>query len=101
MFNKTVNVCKFLKNRERDPLANIAFKELYGLLKISKCPVKMGVYKTDMFTLDADKVPRFVPSAHFSCLVQFYALEERKLVRFIYLRMDGQLINLTKNPFKF
>lgn len=41
MFNKTVNVCKFLKNKERDPLVNIAFKELYGLLKISKCPVKM------------------------------------------------------------
>lgn len=99
MLNKTINVCKFLRNKERDPLVNIAFKELYGLLKISKCPVKMGIYKTDMFTLDADKVPRFVPSANFTCLVQFFVYEENQFSRFIYLKMNGRLINLTKNSF--
>lgn len=99
MLNKTINVCKFLRNKEKDPLVNIAFKEVYGLLKISKCPVKMGIYKTDMYTINADKIPRFIPSAYFTCVVQFFFHEENKFIRFVYLKMNGRLINLNKNSF--
>ncbi|XP_039963034.1 uncharacterized protein LOC120776443 [Bactrocera tryoni] len=64
--NRTVNFCKFLKQRSMDSVLRIIYEDI---LKegnfIKKCPITKGLYTLREYRIDEEMLPSYVPEASF------------------------------------
>lgn len=99
IFNKTANVCRIFEKKHIDPLVGLMVTNLIKSFEISKCPFPKGTqFNAENYTLDADKLPRFLPSAPYLSIIEFFINEKSKKVRFCRLRLEGHIVNL--NPLR-
>lgn len=95
IFNKTANICRMFERKPIDPLVALMVSNLYKSFEITKCPFPKGTkFIAENYTLDADKLPRFIPSTPYLNIVEFFIYEKLEKIRFCRLKFEGTIVNL-------
>ncbi|XP_030385954.1 uncharacterized protein LOC115632838 [Scaptodrosophila lebanonensis] len=66
LLNRTVNLCKMLKQRNAEPLIRIIYEDLLNHGNIFKeCPIQKGSYSVHEYRLDEELLPSYLPETDF------------------------------------
>ncbi|XP_067645143.1 uncharacterized protein [Eurosta solidaginis] len=85
LVNRTVNWCKFLKQRSIDPVLRVIYEDIqkHGNL-FKNCPMKKGIYMVREYQVDEEMLPNHLPEANFFVYINFAKTKEQMI-------FDGKL----------
>lgn len=66
LVNRSVNLCKFLKQRSSEPILKLLYEDLIKQSNFIKtCPIKKGTYDIHDYRIDEEMLPSYVPETNF------------------------------------